>query len=381
MSSMCLMCWRHVIKSAHGAVDDFYVGWPPMKLFKDGHMDLEFSPFLLANTITMDSSSYDQLTTNPPVGAERAALSLKTLKKEGILQLVDYENIFSVLRPSILAQSKLKLTHPELFIDPVRDSIGLWDEVGNTYANVIGQSGDRRAQLPVGILAGVTADGSVLTDDRISLVRNVLAKRSDAISQGEKDLIREIARPYIDHVHTGVVLHQTQKVPIVDWPDMLPIYNSMFASNFEHEVVMQREIPLTRKLFSIALDRYEPSNVKEYLKIIRDKRISKLRKFVSQAAEKGVEPDPQLTKDLLENALLVEQGKSSRGTTLNAVGTTVSVLVSALGSGVPTSVAVASALAIGTLQEAVSQLRSTRSRELDWFLCLVNAKKTKKVKH
>jgi hypothetical protein len=67
-------------------VEDPYKGWPPLKLYSDGSLDLEFGPLLLADSVIMDQTSYDRLTNSNVVALRRAADSLRTLKDEGYLQ-------------------------------------------------------------------------------------------------------------------------------------------------------------------------------------------------------------------------------------------------------------------------------------------------------
>ncbi len=375
MSSMCLMCWRHVITSLSSSFDDLYLGWPPMKVYEDGHMDLEFAPFLLTDSITIDSLAYDRLTNEPPTGADRAISSLKTLKGEGILKLVDYEKGLNSQRENAVRQIEAKLNHAEDFNASVLNSIQMWDDIGNTYANIIGRSDDMRAQLPVGILAAVTKDGSSITPNKIALIRGVISKRPDERTEDERGLFREVVRPYMDHIHTGIALYRSQKVPIVDWPDMVPIYKDVFNLNLESDDTMDRTVPAIRKLFSIGFDHFEPSDVRQFIDIIRDnKGMSDFRRHIAGVSINAEEFDKKYAQKLLQSVAGGGLKASYHATNIAAYAAAVGVLELSLGD-IGTAASAAVAIGVPVAAEAMSEFVSARAnKEHSWFLCLSRAK-------
>lgn len=376
-AKICLsfMCWRKVITDRPNAFEDAYPGWPPVKIQMDGALDLEFSPFLLVDKVFMDLTSYMELTRHPPKGLERAVESLRVLHNEGYLALVDHGRELSSLRSKVLAATENKLKRPEFYIESVRTAVDMWDKEGPKYAAAIGKGDDYLARLPVGIIAGLACDHRQPTEENIERMRRIVHKKTWQTS--ERDLLKEIARPYIDHAHTGIAIYKSFSAPVIDWSDTGPVYESVLSSHIEPTNRLQARIDKTRELFTKGLSTFEPANVYEFLHALKDSRLRDLRVFVAEAAEKKTEFDATFMQKLVSQVARRHKTTGRAGSVLTGLGAATGMILSVFDGGVTT--AILSTAGTGAAQEAATRsIDKVLTRDIRWFLCLVDAKGAKK---
>jgi hypothetical protein len=373
MSSMCFMCWGQVLRSSPLPIDDAYQGFPPLKIYRDGHLDIEFSPFLLADEIVMDLPSYERLISNPPHGVGTAVQSLKILRDEGFLQLRDFGKELAGWRPKIGSSSDQKLAEVESFLKPVRNAVKKWDEAGPLYAEAIGRKGDPKATLPVGIVACLAADKSSVRKHDEDSIRRILRK-SGRFSLNEREVLTEVARPYIDHVHTGIALFRELKMPVMDWDDMGPMYQAIFSHSLESVELVEKHVPKLKQLFSVSLSEFEPSNVHEYLHARKDPRLEKFRAFIRESARDGKDFDPKLAQEMLVKLSDRDRRINKVGGMITGLGLAGSLLAAPIDLGLTAALATTAAVT-GTQGLATLAVNAVSSKNIDWFLCLVDAKK------
>lgn len=404
MSTFCLPCWGRVVHSGT-PFEDPYLGWPPIKIYPEGHLDIEFGPFLLADKAIMDRGSFEQLTCSPVVGLERAARSLIKMHTNGYLELLDYAAEIEPERTRIVADTEKQLMASHLFRDPVYKAINTWDEMGGSYANAIGLQSDLTATTPIGILSAIAKDGKSVTQIEIDRVRKILRKTS-RLSTNERCAFTEVVRPYLDHVHTTLFLSKRLNMPIFDWADLGPMYRCVLRNRYDDveekkalvpgarsrnnwissvlgknetiskATVQSSLIPKVRDLFSVSLATFEPSSVEECLAALQDNRIRDFRRFVQETVEEGKIFDQQIAEQLLHKALKGRSG-AKLGTCINVFTTVASAASGLTHPALGTLVSATGAV----VQEALGpKLYDLKHRDIRWLLCLADAKNAKRRK-
>ena len=374
MVSLSYMCWRKVITGSTIDLRDAYGGWPPVKIYPGG-LDLEFAPLLLADKVFMDTLSFEQLTKETPVGLERAVSSLKTLHSNGYLELVDYTSKLGQVRERVLNATRSRLETPEQFLVPLRQAVKMWEDEGTKYAKVLNRPDDLIALTPVGLLAGAAADGARPTLESIRKVRRVLLK-SKKLASSERDLLKEVARPYIDHAHTGIALYQNVNVgsAVIDWSDLGPIYESLLYLGIEPEKPIQKQIPKMRQLFAQGLSSFEPSNVDQFLRVMDDGKLGELRTFIAERAEKDDKKfDEQFVQETMFQIGRHHKIANRAGAIINAAGVGAGVIAACFDGGVTAGLLTTLGIGVGT-QVAADKVVDLLTKDIKWFLCLVNGK-------
>jgi len=372
-SSMCLSCWGETIKSSTTIAEDAYKSWPPVKFYRDGHLDIEFGPLLLVDSLIMDRVAYDTLLSVKPCGLERAISSLKMLADEGYLTFETYGARLAPMKEQVIKATETRTKIAPDFVTDVRSAVLMWEGVSQHFSKVVGKPTDLKATLPIGILHCVLASGTRLNQRNSTHVRRALFKEKP--TKDERQLVVEIARPYFEHVNTAIGLAKTLKVPVFDWADMGPIYKALLSVNLDQEPTIQQFIPKVRQLFEAAIPQFEPSSAKEFLAVVRDSRVADFRRAISDMVEQGVDPGPQIVADL---AAAINDGRKSFGRA--QLGATAAVTaISAFAGGMEANMAATMALGhltLGAAHEAFLRFFDKRLNErAEWLFCLMDAKK------
>jgi hypothetical protein len=375
MVSLCFTCWRSVVRSSDRPLVDAYEGWPPLKLYIDGHIDLEFAPFILADNAFMDKASFENLVKLKASALNTSIESIKRLHGEGIIVLRDFDKELKSIRTKILDATEARIHQSDEIRAALQHSVEVWDRIGINYAKSIGRGDDLLATLPIGILSGLAANSSPITLDNVNKVRKVLYKKGN-LSRQEREIIGEMARPYIDHVHTNIGLFRQLRVPVIDWEDVVPVYKKIMSLNIDSDIVYEKKIPKLRELFSVALSSFEPSNCREFLSLIKDSRIKYLREFVDRLSEGDIVIDKKITDEIMKKLSEITMKASKSGTVLNVVGAAAGLITSIFDGGITASII--TGVGVSGAQEVVSrQIGELLNQDVRWFLCLVDAKNSR----
>jgi hypothetical protein len=372
---LCLTSWGNPIKSSSTKFDDPYQAWPPVKVFPEGHLDLEFGPFLLADHIYMDEASYDYITASPPPGLERAVSSLRSLRSAGYLLPIDYHKTLAASREEIVQRTNEDVTLPTKFRGALRGAFKSWYEIAPHYTKAIGREGDITYKLPLGVLHALSAEGSRFDPHRVEQLEQI-AYASVDLTELQTQALGQMIRPYLEHVHTNLTLSDILRAPVMDWEDVGPIYKSVLSPYMGNSPTAPtgKHIPKVRELFSVSLAKLEPSSVKQFLAVVNDDSVRDFRNFVRNTAEARIPFDGPLARHLAKFASFAVQGG----------GEGHAAAVSAVSEMLDTVVAPNSPELIlpkrGDVPVPGQEFASMRAqgfgfRDYGWLLCLVGAKK------
>jgi hypothetical protein len=278
----------------------------------------------------------------------------------------------------IIYNIKAKLSAPEIYRDALRTAVTVWEKQGPRYSQAIGRSGDLAALLPVGLNHALSAEsGRKPTKARIAKVRALVFK-SGKLTKGEAETIREVARPYVEHVVTSFGLSTKFGAPACDWEDVGAVYRQVLQQNMTKDPTAENYIPRVRNLFDVSLPEMEPRDAGEFLRVVKKGEVRAFRTFVSRCADDKASFDPMLAQKL---SIQVEHRKRRTGYIASGV-----TIFSAAGAALidPSLLTPAHLLAsAASIAATVAVVVDATNRVMDrafqkdtgWFLCLANAKK------
>lgn len=372
---MPLSSWGDIVRSSSTVVYDPYQGLPPIKIYRN-RIDLEFPPLLQADRIVMDRQSYDLIVRAPLRGLDCLARSLRTLREHrGMLEVQSYmPALDQALRWKIVNTTNQALCNVEAYRDPVRRTIAIWDRLAPSFAKALGQDRQSDFVQPIGILHGARADGDRITLARIREVRRVVAKKRD-LTPEETALLKEVLRPYLDHVHTNLALAMREALgcPVHDWSDLTPIYQAVYAHTLADECVSERRARKLNELF-VALPQFEPTNILQFLRIMTHSRVKDLRRFIADATATETAFDPQILKASMDK--VASSGARSRSVqhALTAASTLGGASLHHAFSN-DWLMSLAAGIAIGAVTElSLNLTRRLSHDDIGWFLCLSSVK-------
>ena len=370
-------------RSGEKQIADICEGWPPLKVYPDHGLDLEFGPLLLAEEVVLDSRAYDRITCDTAEYLKTAANTLRVLKDKGILRLTNDCELLGKQKERLQNTAEYTLHQPLEWLAEVRESILNWEAMRENLRPYLGARYDITVHIPLGPLKALHQDGKGLTEENYQELRKFLFKRKKKYTKLELDLIKEVARPYLDHVHANFALYEEGQEPIIDWEDIGCFYrkklkvNTGVSKGFKN--IAQEQLPKVRDLFRTA-SHWEPANVSEFVKIHSTRKIAKLRKEIFRWAEGRTQFDSKFFQDLTVSLDKRHRRNARMGTVINVVGTGLSAATAVLDPaiGAATTAAVAVSLTLGGAQQLATTLSDNFfSRDLGWILCLLDAKKVK----
>jgi len=349
-----------------------------LKAYIQGHLDVEFGPLLLSDNLIMDSTEFDHLTRSPPPGLVHASQSLLELASHGYIELRDYGSLLNSRAAAIKNATEVKLGATEHFLKEIRHSVNTWDAIAPNFSIPIGRADDPIANLPVGIIHALSADGKAINNANAIEIRKVLFSKK-RFSTHERELLAEIARPYFDHAHSCLALTNALNSPIFDWADLRPVYDAILFANIHDAKPLEQQIPKARELFSVSLPNWEPSNVQEFLAALKNSHVRDFRQFIQDASEQQTGFDSALLNQLLGDLAKSKHIAGKVSTTGNVIATLFGVATSFFDGGITASVLTSGGTLAG--QEVANKgIEKYLYRDSGWFLCLAQAKQGTKGK-
>ncbi|MDL1983446.1 MAG: hypothetical protein LWX54_04525 [Deltaproteobacteria bacterium] len=125
-----------------------------------------------------------------------------------------------------------------------------------------------------------------------------------------REMCRELLRDYLSYTNSNLIISFDCQAPFIDWMDMRHFYEEKFhAAKQSMATTYQSQEVVTgsRRLFDFLFPYFMPKSPTELLRGVNDSRTDKLRGFVKDAVNQGVEFDSRECIDILKDILSLEQ--------------------------------------------------------------------------
>lgn len=356
---------------------------PPLCLNQcSGQFHIDYAALFLFDRVIVDEVSYNEVL-DPNFseihylseevmgaikkGALEYATVLKSLEKEGRLTTKNFDELHAMTRPLIDKALESDLKTIPYWTKPIKESIGQWTKVIN---------GIREARMPM-----MKEQRSYILEAEEMTISDILHNISGTIYRGgnlvdgmkkwKKKLsptlrkkCRELLSDYLAYINFNLLLGVECGAAFTDWQDMQPLYAAKFKAAKEAKASSQDDyggkvLAQGRQLFNFMFPYFLPKSPKELLKALNDKRVVKLREFVTQSLERGVELDSAMCTTVLRDVLRI-QSRSILRRKITGWSTLPLGVIPVIGTGIQKGVA-----------EIIDSLWADRSLEkYSWFYLL-----------
>lgn len=336
----------------------FTEGAPPLKIYSDGALDLEFGPLLVVDYIVMDAAAYERILSQvrSPV-MRRLKETLRALHNEGFLRLIDYAPILDHHRKWILDSSSEQAADPIRWVEGLRAAVAGWETAREPFRHILDSPQyDMAMHIPFGIFAYLSDSEKELTEENYQSVRRLIFSERQRVSRAEREILSMCLKPYLNHVFSCMAIRNEMELPLADWENLRPLYVPLHRQLGPKKPRADQAQDKVRELFECAIPMFEPTSVVELLKLLKDKRIEVLREFIRVAVKEGHQFSSKDLQRLLREIYLVDIKKGRLGSGLNLTGLAVGVTLTAVGLG-PVA-GVAAAAAVSGIQEAAQRTAS-----------------------
>jgi hypothetical protein len=344
-------------------------GWPAIKYYANSGLDLHFAPLLLCDEAIIDEESFDRIIHTRADYAARIANSFSVLSDRGFLKKIDFRNTLRSNASKIAVATNFELESVDKWVDVIRKDFEKWETNREIYKRGLGSSYDFTVRAPTGVLEALSVIGRKKSERNLSFMRRILFKHKHVRSSGETDILKEIVRPYLDYVHSYLLLWEKYKMPVSDWEENGNIFKRKLELGFKTDTAIQGSENL-KTIFSVALSKLEPSNVQSFLRVVRDKRMKELRDVVQVCGQEGADFDYEFLQKIIIELGARRPRVGRANTIINAIGWAAGVIPTVLGAPMLTNLA--SGVAITGSQEVAARAAdSIFDRKYQWILCLI----------
>jgi hypothetical protein len=343
-------------------------GWPAAKHFPGVGLDLHFAPLLLCDEAVIDEESFHRVVDKPPEYAARLAKSLLTLKEDGFLATKDLRGMLRNDAAAIARATEHELKNVEGWVDVLRKDFEGWERSREIFKQSLGSNYNFTVHVPTGVLEALAATGRQYSDENLEFIRQIVFKDEQALSLSEVEILKEVARPRLDYVHSHLLLWSLEQTPVSDWDDgngHVLRHKLSLSLNAEKATKDSASI---RNIFSLSLSHLEPSNVESFLRVVRDRRMRELRKMLQTST------DADFGNEFLQRIILELGTRKRRIDKANTVINIVAGVVGAIPNflGLPLLSSLISGAAISGSQEIASRTTDALVHQnYQWVLCLI----------
>ncbi|MBD3343021.1 MAG: hypothetical protein GF353_28245 [Candidatus Lokiarchaeota archaeon] len=314
---------------------DLFYRMPPIKMTKVGkNFLMDFSVLLLCDRLIIDQITFDKIINNKVHWAYKSvAETLHLLSNEGFLRIEDFTSILHANRSLLDKMLEKDLENIEHWFSIFKSSNEIWNAfvtsmVGHIRNEIsLKDELDKLLDIPP-FQRGFKKEYSLETKNSLSnfhvrnhilsvffenFIRNYhnhnpMSNQKNGINHIFKDEIRN----YLAYINSNLVLSHYFNSGFYDWDDFSPFYKDKFLTIGKEEFPNEREIKNLRQLFDISFPDYSIQNPKEFIKLLRDKRIDDIRKLVHGSVEDDITFDIDFARKTLQEVLNIERTLSKR---------------------------------------------------------------------
>lgn len=291
-----------------GGAQDIFYRMPPISLHAANNNFIpDYSTLLLCDKIIVDESSFDLMQQDRMYLYSGFAETLRVLKHEGFVELVDFETILRTNRELLEGMVENDLRRATRWIQPLKKSVNIWSDMIRYLASFYETVDDKEKN--------VIQDVSHMTLNPISgIVGHIeMMERQGDEENLDSDIppyLITTIRSYLTYINSNIIISSQLHTGFHDWADFVPFYERKFSP--EQKIPRtQRKIESMQKLFAISFPEFSVKDAPTLIRILKDKRISDLRALVDEAAEGRAAFDEKFAHNILLEVFKLER-KSTR---------------------------------------------------------------------
>lgn len=282
---------------------------PPVLATPHG-LDLDFMTLLLFEKVIADKHAFDYVTSSALPAHQRLRETFNILANEGILELCDYAQIARQYERELQEMRESEMRDPLAWVDESRGAIVDWKQTTSKLAHLVDLASHPKVRIPFGIWLHLQRCGLPLSEKEVNRVEKAVLRKARSRRIEEMEMLKDVARPYLDSVHLNLILTRETGSAVYDWDVLGGFYKTKFLRSASPHGAIVREEEKIRELFSAGIPEYQPRSAKEYVTLCKDKRIKHLRTLIQRSVDEDRVLDHRFyetaMEQLIENRRKVE---------------------------------------------------------------------------
>jgi hypothetical protein len=235
----------------------------------------EYSLLILCDKLIFDTISFEYLTEEVDLPLfESVGRTLALLKREGFLELRDYQAILAENSGLLDRMTQNDLLSARQWSEAMRSSSRIWRSFINGLDSQFGLgSRSSSAHTPTG--------GSLLR--------------------------RETLSPYLSYVNANLILSNEMEAGLHDWEDFQPFYHRKFLAVGRDNQELSALAETSRQLFDIAFPEFAIRSPEHFITLLSHKRVGELRSLIEEASRGDVVFDEDFARSVFHEVIGVER--------------------------------------------------------------------------
>lgn len=281
----------------------------------------DYTTLLLYDKLILDETSFQMLYDEPDPLYSKMAETISLLRREGFVELIDYQSILK--QNDFLYQEMLKndLKFMDQWVQPLKDSVNIWMNFTSKARNLVSQNWETlNPPTRAGTYFAPNIDQAEM--ENLSMITHIVNNHAGAVrvramqalhssrkrrKREYREALRTTLRSYLSNVNANLVISNELGIGFHDWADLAPFYQKKFLYVGEQETDALQKSRASQKLFELSFPEFAVNEPAKFLKIVQDKRIEDLRQLVADSVDGKVEFDNTFAKTVLKEVLHSER--------------------------------------------------------------------------
>jgi hypothetical protein len=256
---------------------------------------LEYSLLLLCDQVILDISSFERLLDEPDPALKSVSQTIKLLRNEGFLQLVDYDGILEGNARLLEKMTDNDLKSVDQWLDTLASSGRIWSKFIASVGPAIGVQRPRFDQ-----------SGVPLELEHMPVHFAVHARSHQPARAHDREFTRMKLGYYLTYVNANLILSNATEAGLHDWADFAPFYRQKFLTVGHDDPPGSAEADASHQLFELAFPEFAIDSPQQLLKVLQDRRVRELRSLIKQASTGSVVFDEAFARAVFGEVLGVE---------------------------------------------------------------------------
>lgn len=299
-------------------------GMPPISMSVGNQAFMPDYPMLiLCERLILDAESFERLSKGEHhEGYKSTAEIMKGLFDEGFIRVEDFGAIIDNNKALLERMLEHDLKRLDNWVEPLKESTQTWqrfiksltDLLRGNFFDISQEVGNRESvqdEAEIGLKLhqlGYALHGLKNQAAAVTLMLSEAIESSTKRRRSEyRNVLREALTEYLAYVNANLVLSHTLESGFHDWYDFEPFYREKFLTVGQEGRPEEKRIQKVKQLFELSFPEFFPSDAKNMLKMMKDKRISDLRNLVNKAVEEEIQFDREFAIRILQEVFGTEQ--------------------------------------------------------------------------
>ena len=348
----------------------------PIAIRTEDGFDLDCSCLLLFEKFILDKNAYDFLSNDKRQHLKLMKYSIDFLLDKGLITINDFRETTKDSIPELERRTDELLEVPEFWLDTAKKHWAIYKkELPEVTRRIMSKGVEINIDhefLHFGVYCLLLKSKGHISISEAQHIQQILERKKQKLSAGEKDLLKEITRPILMYVLFNNLLSAKLDCPFVDWADLdlfyqkvnNPTWADISSSSSTHSGEFVKE---SKHLFEVLIPELKPSSVKDVYKFITKKKaVTSFKEMLRDSLGNGNPIDARLINEVKNQAIreLIADGRRNRNLSFfgKIGGAITEILVPGIG------------LVNTAIELGAEKILENKTKKYEWLYTLINIK-------